>query len=211
MRWALGNISRSSFDVRTKNSFKLDPKINPEIHCICKLVQYYCPLQCWLALHHDVLKIGTCTCRIWPHCMTAAVKISERLKLEITERKQTLVNCFKRLLGLCEVVTTTLGSSTPAHRYSSSWCVVLPVQESDQMIKVLVLVHGCTQVLCTHVTSQSTTVLLVATVYSSSPIHMMWFGHMIYKLQHVHYKIAVVRSYVAHDVSYTTVYFIWHD
>ena len=37
--------------------------------------------------------------------------------------EQTFANCFSRLLGLWEVVTTILGSSTPAHTYSSSMCV----------------------------------------------------------------------------------------
>ena len=34
----------------------------------------------------------------------------------------TFENCFNLLLGLCEVVMTTLGSSTPAQQYSSSMC-----------------------------------------------------------------------------------------
>lgn len=38
----------------------------------------------------------------------------------------TFTNCLRELLGLCEVVMTTLGSSTPAQTYSSSSCVVKP-------------------------------------------------------------------------------------
>lgn len=34
--------------------------------------------------------------------------------------RRTLTNCFRRELGSREVVTTTLGSSAPAQRYSSS-------------------------------------------------------------------------------------------
>ena len=48
-------------------------------------------------------------------CVTQVVSLSLSL---------TLANCLSLLLGLCEVVTTILGSSTPAQAYSSSTRVV---------------------------------------------------------------------------------------
>ena len=44
----------------------------------------------------------------------------------------TLANCFSLLLGLCEVVTTTFGSSTPAQAYSSSIWLVVPKRREGE-------------------------------------------------------------------------------
>lgn len=38
----------------------------------------------------------------------------------------TFENCFNLVLGSCDVVTITFGSSTPAHRYSSSCAETTP-------------------------------------------------------------------------------------
>lgn len=47
----------------------------------------------------------------------------------------TFANIFRRELGSLEVVIMTLGSSTPAHRYSSSTWLVTPVRRTKRQEK----------------------------------------------------------------------------
>lgn len=81
------------------------------------------------SLKNYTLRVNERTYRLIPMLsqrIGAPLLITKSPPRWFTEVKLTLANILSLELGSLEVVTMTLGSSTPAHLYSSSMCELTP-------------------------------------------------------------------------------------